>query len=343
MIERIPSAGLSRTDFHEAIRRNERNTAWLSLIMVLVGSLFGYGVGWAAELYVISQQTAYQGQSFNTQDLLFQVSPWGITGAGIMLVASGLWIVIALTKGDKIVLAMAGAKEVSYEEETQFHNVVEEMALAAGLPKPRVAVMDSPAINAFATGVKPERSAIAVTRGLLDKLNRQELQGVVAHEMSHIANNDVLYMTAVSVVVGLIALLSDAGLRVFSRTRYRTRVTSSRSKSKGGGALALIALVILAVCFIVAPLAAKLVQSAVSRQREYLADATAVKLTRNPLGLIAALDKIDNTQERFKGANRAIQHLFIANPFRKFGNKAGALFSTHPPTPDRIARLRDLG
>ena len=182
-----------------------------------------------------------------------------------------------------------------------------------------------------------------MTRGLLDKLERQELQGVIAHEMGHIANNDVLYATAIGVIVGLVALVSDALSRGLRYGSYgRIGFGRSRSRGKGGGGAVLVMLVVFLVA-ILAPLAARLVQMAISREREYLADATAVRFTRNPRGLIGALQKIDQSSERFESANRATQHLFIANPFRKFSKRSGALFSTHPPTSERIARLRDLG
>ncbi len=333
--------GIKRTDFHAAIRRNGRNTIWLCLIMVLLGGGLGYVIGWAADIVYLSEITTDRARPpMGVGEALTHFSAWGATGAAVMVIVGALWIMVALFAGDRILLAMAGAREVSAEAEPVLHNVVEEMALAAGLPKPRVFVMETPALNAFATGLTPEKSAVAVTRGLLDQLARAELQGVVGHEMGHIANNDILYATAVGVVVGLIALVSDAILRGMRHGAFRAR---GRSRGKGGGAAMILALAVLLVFAILAPLAAWLVQMAVSREREYLADATAVKFTRNPLGLIGALQKIDGTRERFQGANRAIQHLFIANPFRKFGAKSSALFSTHPATPARIERLRDLG
>ena len=328
--------GLRRTDFYAAIRRNERNTLWLCTIMIVIAGGLGYVIGWAAEIVYLSALS--DGAPLGVVEALAYRSPWGVNGAGVMIVVGAVWVLVAVFAGDRILLALAGASEVSSESEPVLHNVVEEMALAAGLPKPRVFVLESPALNAFATGLKPEKSAIAVTRGLIDRLTRPELQGVVAHEMGHIANSDILYATAVAVVVGLIALVSDAVLRGAMRGGLHSR---GRSRSKGGGAA--LALVVVLVFAVLAPLAAWLVQMSISREREYLADATAVKLARNPLGLIGALEKIDTTTERFEGANRAVQHLFIANPFRKFGVRASALFSTHPPTPERIERLRDLG
>lgn len=337
-----PAPGLRRTDFHAAIRRNNRNTVWLCALMALIGAGLGYVVGWAAEVYGLAVSgsgdpaapaTAWQAVTY--------ASAWGTTGAAVMLLLSAAWILVALTAGDRIVLGMAGARLVDREREPVLHNVVEEMAIAAGVPKPRVAVMETPALNAFATGLRPEKAAVAVTRGLLDRLERSELQAVVAHEMGHVANNDVLYATAIGVIVGLIALVADGALRSLRYARLgRGR---SGSRGKGAGAVALVALVVLVISFIVAPLAARLVQAAISREREYLADATAVRFTRNPLALIGALSKIDESSVRLESANRAIQHLFVVNPLKRFGDRAGALFSTHPPTPKRIERLRNLG
>ena len=332
-MSQIPPAGtgLARTDFHAAIRRNAWNTAWLCLALVLVGLALGYAVGWALEVYFLPPPP----------DRVYvdplDVSGFGLRGAAVMLVASGIAIAVALTRGDRIVLGLAGAREVAREEEPRLHNVVEEMALAAGLPKPRVAVIETAALNAFATGLKPERAAIAVTRGLLDNLTRSELQGVVAHEMSHIGNNDILYATAVGVLVGLIAMVSDAALRSL---RFAGRGSGRGGGRKGGGAA--IAVLLLLVFAVLAPLAAKLVQMAISRQREYMADATSVKLTRNPLGLIGALEKIGASAVPYAGANRAIQHLYISNPVKHIGRGARSLFSTHPAVAERVARLRDL-
>jgi heat shock protein HtpX len=310
------------------MRRNAWNTVWLCLVLVLVGLLLGYAIGWAAEAYAVGAP----GQEPFLDPL---ESTWGLRGAAILLVVSALCIAVALTRGDRIVLGLAGAREVTPEQEPWLHNLVEEMALAAGLPKPRVAVIETPALNAFATGLKPERSAIAVTRGLMDRLDRSELQGVIGHEMGHIANNDILYATSVAVLVGLIVLIADAALRSFRVARYG----GGRDRKSGAAAIALVVLLVFAI---LAPLAARLVQMAISRQREYLADATAVKLTRNPLGLIGALQKIGGSGVRYEGANRAIQHLYISNPLKRYQHGARALFSTHPAMEDRIARLQDL-
>ncbi|MDH3563644.1 MAG: M48 family metallopeptidase, partial [Gammaproteobacteria bacterium] len=207
----------------------------------------------------------------------------------------------------------------------------------AGIRKPRVYLIETDALNAFATGMHPARSSIGVTRGLLDTLNREELQGVVGHEMGHIVNWDIRYATAVGVIVGLIALVSDGALRSL---RYSGRSRSSNSRSGGGAVVIVLFLLIFAA---LAPIFSRLVQMAVSRQREFMADATSVRLTRHPEGLISALEKLALNAKPFKGANQATQHMFIVNPFRNFSEKASRLFATHPPLERRMARLRNLG
>lgn len=328
------ASGLKSTDFFAAIRRNRRRTTILCLGLILIGGVVGYVIGMAFEVF-----------ASNDPDLALSrgallLSPVGLGAALFMLVGGTGWTLVALFFGDKIVLGLAGAKEVTPEEEPRLHNVVEEMAIAAGLPKPRVYVVETEAMNAFATGLRPEKAAVAVTRGLLEAMSRDELQGVIGHEMSHVANDDVVYMTAVGVIVGLIVLISDLGLRSLRVVRV------GGNRGKGGGAAAIIMLVILIVVLILAPIGALLLQMAISREREYLADATSVKLTRNPLGLIGALEKIAATPHRFKEAPSSIRHLFIADPKRKLkadGGSTTSLFATHPPVADRIARLRNLG
>jgi heat shock protein HtpX len=323
---------LRRTDFMAAARANRKNTRRLVTLLSLTGICLGYLIGWTI-------QTAYVGLPENTTSIWY-LSEWGIKGGFIMLVASLVWTWIAFRSGDKIIMRITGAREVSRDDEPQLHNVVEEMALAAGLPKPKVFIIETPSMNAFATGMQPSRSAIGVTRGLLEKLNRDELQGVIGHEMGHIANWDIRYATAVSVMVGLIALVSDFAFRSMFYGRHGG---GRRSSGKGGNGGAAILFVLLLVFAILAPLVARLVQMAVSRQREFLADASSVRMTRNPIGLISALEKLGQQAEPFKGANRATQHLFIVNPFRNFSEKASAMMATHPPLSRRINRLRNLG
>jgi heat shock protein HtpX len=232
---------------------------------------------------------------------------------------------------------MANAKPIGKEDAPQLYNVVEEISIAAGQPMPKVMVLETDALNAFATGNRVGNGTIAVTRGLLDTLNRDELQGVVAHEMAHLANLDTRYMVVVGVTVGLIALVCDMLLRTMA---WGGSGRSSSDKKSSGGGLLIIVLIVVAI---VAPLAAKAVQMAVSRQREYLADATSVQFTRNPNGLISALGKLADKAAPFPGVSRATQHLFIVNPLRTFTKKSSALLATHPDTADRIARLRNLG
>ena len=312
------------TDFVSAQKVNRRNTLVLLVALTALAALLGYLIGWVMET-----------ESSNTVPLL---SKGGVAVAALMAAVSVGWSAISLAFGDKMVLAMANAKEIEKADAPQLYNVVEEMAIAAGVPMPKVMVLETDALNAFATGSTPGHGTIAVTRGLLNTLSRDELQGVVAHEMSHLANLDTRYMVVVGVTVGLIALVCDMLLRSLAWGRGNR---SSSSDKKGGGAVILIILLI--VVAILAPIAAKFVQMAVSRQREYLADATSVQFTRNPNGLISALGKLAEKAEPFPGVSRATQHLFIVNPVQTFTAKSSALLATHPDIADRIARLRNLG
>jgi heat shock protein HtpX len=202
---------------------------------------------------------------------------------------------------------------------------------------PAIYVIDDSAPNAFATGRDPEHASVAITTGLMEKLSRDELQGVMAHELSHVGNRDILFATMVGIMVGSIVLIADFFLRSFIWGGGRRR--SRDSRGGGGGAI----LVLIALLFaILAPLFAKLLQLAVSRQREYLADASAVKLTRYPEGLASALEKIARDREVLEVANRATQHLYIVNPIKPFEKRAKSLFSTHPPLEERVARLRSM-
>lgn len=318
-------AAVVSTDFVAAAARNRRNTWLLIGIMIAIGAVLGYLIG----AVIQAGDDPYMNPL---------ASGLGFAFALFMIAVSLVWTLIAMRFGDKIVLGLSGAKEVTPEEAPQLHNIVEEMAIAAGLPKPRVAIIETDALNAFATGMSPQRSAVAVTRGLMNALNREELQAVVGHEMGHVLNMDIRYGTAVGIYVGLIALLADGALRML---RFSGTGRSRSSNGKGNG-LQVVLLVLLVVFAIIAPIAAKLVQMAISRQREYLADATSVRLTRNSVAMISALEKLGNSTVPFDKANRATQHLFIVNPFRDFTAKASALMSTHPPLAERIDRLRNL-
>ncbi|RKZ07763.1 zinc metalloprotease HtpX [bacterium] len=263
---------------------------------------------------------------------------WGNGYVGLAL-AMIIAVVMSLTAyygGDRMVLTMSRARRIEKKDYPQLFNVVEELAIAAGLPMPAVYVIDDSAPNAFATGRDPRHAAVAITTGLLEKLNRDELQGVMAHELSHIGNRDILYATMVGIMVGMIVMLSDFFLRSVFWGGGRRRRKSGQGNS---GAIMLVIALVLAI---LAPLFAKLLQLAVSRQREYLADANAVKLTRYPEGLASALEKIANDKEVLEVANRATQHLYIVNPIKPFEKRAKSLFSTHPPIEERIARLRAM-
>ena len=233
---------------------------------------------------------------------------------------------------DQIVLGMSKAQPVVREEEPYLWNTVEGLSIAAGLPMPRPYIIEDTAPNAFATGRDPQHAAVAVTRGLLDKLNRAELEGVIGHEMAHVANFDIRFMTLVSVLVGTVVLLSDWMLRSLRYSRGR------RAGGKGGNPLLLIGLVFV----ILSPIIAQLMKLALSRQREYLADATGARLTRYPDGLASALEKLTADTEPLQVANKATAHLYIINPLAEHRGKLNSLFSTHPPIEERVKRLRAM-
>lgn len=315
---------MATTDFVAAQKVNRRNTVLLLVVLTAVAALTGYVIGWAL-----------QGEADGTVPLF---SSAGVAVALLMAAASAAWSAISLAVGDRLVLTLAGAREIAKPDAPQLYNVVEEMAIAAGQPMPRVMLLETDALNAFATGMRTGHGTIVVTRGLLDALTRDQLQGVVAHEMAHIANLDTRYAVVVGVTVGLIALVCDA-LR--HGMAWGGAGRTGRGDRKGGGAGPLVLLLILVAIF--APLAARIVQMAVSRQREYLADATSVQFTRNPNGLITALERLAGAAVPFPGVSRATQHLFIVNPVRSFTARTPALLATHPDVADRISRLRNLG
>lgn len=270
--------------------------------------------------------------------------PWiGVISTSIALIAT--WN--AWSRGPRQLLAAAGAREIENPqsfEERQLVNVVEEMAIAAGLPRPRVYIVEDEDPNAFATGHGPEQASLAVTRGLLTALNREELQGVIAHEMAHVRNLDVRLMTTIAALVGVIVLLSDV-LGRFLR-HGGLRLGGGRGKKGGAGAIVIVVLVLWLITLILAPLITRLMAMAVSRNREYLADATGAELTRNPAALAEALHKIEGHVAPTKSIRRSTAHLCIADPLGRAVNaKEGGLanlFGTHPPMPKRIARLRGM-
>ncbi|MBW2970673.1 M48 family metallopeptidase, partial [Candidatus Woesearchaeota archaeon] len=245
-----------------------------------------------------------------------------------------IWCLISYYTGDKIVLKLSRARPLEKGEFPHLWHVIDGLAVAAGIPKPKAYVIEDNAINAFATGRDPEHASVAVTTGAVQKLDRDELEGVVAHELSHIKNYDIRTMLLAAVLVGVVAMLSDFMLRSFFWGR------GNRDR-EGGGSLQLIGLAIGFVMALLAPLIANLIKMAISRKREYLADASGAMLTRYPQGLADALRKIANDNTQIKGASNATAHLYISNPFKKKGFVSN-LFSTHPPIEDRIKVLEAM-
>ncbi|MCJ7575586.1 MAG: M48 family metallopeptidase [Dehalococcoidia bacterium] len=261
-----------------------------------------------------------------------------------LVIAILLWVILSLVayfQGDSILLGMSRAKKIRPDDHPRLFNVVEEMKIASGLEKmPDIYIIDDPALNAFATGRDPNRASVAITSGLLQKLNRDELQGVMAHEISHVKNRDVLLMAMCSVLLGTIVLLAYYGSRfLFLGGRTGSRRSSS---SGGGGGAQLIILVVALVFIILAPIFAQLIYFAISRKREYLADASGALYTRYPEGLASALEKLAASTEQLKSANQATAPMYIVNPFRKKGLKASDLTSTHPPISERVRILRAM-
>ena len=238
---------------------------------------------------------------------------------------------------DKIVLAMSGARPIKREEDIELYRIVENLCIAAGLKMPKIYMINDPSPNAFATGRNQERAAVAVTSGLRQTLNKNELEGVIAHELSHIGNKDILISTIIVILVGFVALLSDFFLRAhFFRGK--------RDNREGGGQAQLIMMLVGIILAILAPIAATLIQLAISRKREFLADASGALLTRYPEGLASALEKISNNQIPLRRINKATAHLYISSPL-KGGQSAGwlaKLFMTHPPAEERVMALRGL-
>jgi len=307
--------GAARETFYAQIAANKRQSVLLALIVAALLGLLAFAIG-----YGVTGSSAASVPIF----------------AGVVIL-SLLVAVGTLYAGDSLVLAASRAREVGEGDAPQLINVVRELAIAADVPMPRVYVIDDSAPNAFATGRDPQHASVAITTGLLDKLDREELQGVIGHELSHVRNYDIRFTLLVGVLVGSVALLADMFLRFTFWGGGR-----SRSRSGGGGGVQALIFVLALALAILAPIAARLVQLAVSRQREYLADASSVEVTRNPRGLERALLKIAGDKEVLEVANRATQHLYIVNPIKKFEQRASGLFSTHPPIIDRVNRLRAL-
>jgi heat shock protein HtpX len=309
---------MASATFYSEKAANRRNSAFLVVLVLLLLGVLGGAIGYA----LTGSQAGMVGA------ILVAVVIGGLSSIGSYLV------------GDKLVLAASSAKPVSEEEAPQLYNVIRELTIAAGIPMPAVYVIQEDAMNAFATGRDPNHSSIAITTGLLNVMNREELQGVLGHELSHVRNFDIRFSLLVGVLVGGIALLSSFFLRYTFWFGGGRR--SNNDNNGGGGGLQIIVFVIAIILAILAPIFTRLVQLAVSRQREYLADASSVELTRNPHGLESALAKLAGDRTVMKEANPATQHLYFHNPLMKLNANPSALFSTHPPLVDRINRLRQL-
>lgn len=292
---------------YNQIDSNKRKTWALIIIFIIVISLIGYFIG------------------FVTED------GYGIFGLAIII--SVVMSLFGYFSGDKVALATSGAKEIQENDNPYLYRMVENLCITAGMPIPKVHLITDDAINAFATGRDPQHASIAITTGAINKLENEELEGVIAHELSHIKNYDIRLMTVVIVLVGIIALVSDIFLRmtIFGGGR--------KSESKGSNPIFLIIGVVL---IILSPIIAQLIKFAVSRKREYLADASGSLLTRYPEGLARALEKINNDHTVLKRANNATAHLYISNPFGGTKKFLANAFSTHPPLEDRINQLRGM-
>ena len=300
----------SRLNIYDAVAANRWRT--VALITVFTGILVALG-------YVVGEVFAPGG---------------GVGMVPLALGFSGVSATASYLAGDKLVLAQSQARELAPGAEPQLRNIVETLSIGLGIAPPRIYLIDDTAPNAFATGRDPKHASIVVTRGLLDKLDRAELEGVLAHELSHVVNRDIRVMLLVTVLVGTVALLSDWMLRSFAWGGG-----GRRGRDRGGGGIILIIAVALAI---LTPIVATLIQLAVSRQREYLADASGALLTRYPPGLANALRKIAADTEALEVANKATASLYIANPLKDAPRALDGLFDTHPPIAERIRRLEAM-
>jgi len=256
---------------------------------------------------------------------------------GIFVIALVIAIVQAWVSyfySDKVALSLSGARPADHNSDRDLYHMVENLTMSVGLPMPKLYVIDDPAINAFATGRDPKHAAVAVTRGAMEKLDKSELEGVLAHELSHVQNRDILVMTVVVTLVGVLSIVSNIFLRWSFWGGGR-----SRDNENGGNAIMAIFGII---AIILAPIIGSLIQLAISRKREYLADASGALITRYPDGLASALEKIAGDKSQLQTANTATAHMFIANPFKKAGSWASGLLQTHPPITDRVKRLREM-
>lgn len=286
--------------------------------------------------------------SMSTQNATWAEVQSGVIAGLVAAVIAFFICSLAYFNGSSLVLGVSGARPLQPGEDPELYHVVEEMAIAANVPMPQVYLIDDTAMNAFATGRDPAHGIVAITTGLRYRLNRDELQGVIAHEMGHIRNYDIRLMLLLAVLIGVIVMLSDFFWRALRTGAHwggtsRHRTSSDGSSKKDGAAIFIAIMVVLAfILSILAPILAQIIQLAVSRKREYLADASAVEFTRNPSGLIGALRKLSRDTEVLETANRGTAHMYIVNPIRQFSALSSSMFSSHPPIEDRIKRLESL-
>lgn len=305
--------------FHELIGRNKRNT-WL---LIFVFAIVFVGIG-----LLIGNYWGRGNWTFS----------WMVAGGA----AAVAFIISMITYygGSSVLLSMSKARQITHDDDPQLFNVVEELTIAGGLPMPKIYIIDDTAMNAFATGRNPAHASVAITTGLRSKLTRDELQGVLAHELSHVRHYDILFATLIAVMVGTLVILCDVFLRsTFFGAGHRRR----DNRDQGGGAIQIVLIILALVLAILAPILARIIQMAISRQREYMADAGAVALTRNPRGLAGALAKLTNDQEVLEVANRATAPLYIVHPIKNFEERHASIFETHPPIRERIERLMSMG
>ncbi|MBL0922612.1 MAG: M48 family metallopeptidase [Phycisphaerales bacterium] len=358
----VPGAGVHRerealralpptVTYTDLMRANRRKSAALMAAMIALGVALGAFTGAAISAARNSGLYAYDLQADAAQpgagaeglatvggELARNFGPSAALGAGAALLAACLGAAWSWFSGSSAILSMAGAREIDASDDPELFHLVDELRIAAGLPMPRVYSIDTDALNAFATGRDREHAAVAVTRGLRAELTRDELAGVMAHELAHVRHLDVRFAMLMATMVGLIVMASDIAWRM---VRFAPR---RRTSKEGGAAIMVVVVIALVLTLIAAPLA-MLIQFAFSRQREYLADAGAVEITRYPEGLIGALQKLQNCSRPLPGANRAIAHLFIANPLKNqmhAHQNLNTAFSTHPPMQKRIERLQAL-
>ncbi|MBN1191373.1 MAG: M48 family metalloprotease [Dehalococcoidales bacterium] len=293
-----------------------------SMLMIIAMGALLLAIGYVIGVFLIGSAVA---------GLIIALAVWGI-----------MWLV-ALFQGDSIILTMSGAKKIGPKDHPRLYNVVEEMKIASGLEKmPDVYIIDDPALNAFATGRSPEHASVAITSGLLNKLNRDELQGVIAHEIGHIKNRDIRLMLIASIMLGAIVILAFYASRVMIFSGMYGGNRRSSSSSGGGGGAQIIIVLVGIVLMIVAPLVAQMIYFTISRKREYLADASSALYTRYPEGLASALEKLRTNSTQVKSANKATAPMYISNPFYKKGMAVNDLFATHPPLEERIRILRSM-